>query len=78
MQESWTRVLSFVLVFLSAVHVQALPKNKGNSNTGTNVAAAATSGGITKATDGSTILDKTVQIKCASFLTWHELSINCG
>lgn len=63
------KVLSLILALAwwCAVHVEALPKNKGNSNTGTgtNVAAAAApsaSGGITKATDGSTILDKTVQI----------------
>lgn len=66
------KVLSLILALAwwCAVHVEALPKNKGNSNTGTgtNVAAAAApsaSGGITKATDGSTILDKTVQIKYA-------------
>lgn len=64
------KILSFLLAlaWLCVVYVDALPKNKGNSNTGTgtNAAAAASpsaSGGITTATDGSTILDKTVQIK---------------
>ena len=68
MYESWSRVLSCVLLFVFALSVEALPKKKGSStnggatsNTGSNAAAA--SGGVTKATDGSSILDKTVTIK---------------
>ena len=64
MQESWLRFLSVVVLGVFAAHVEALPKNRGN--TGTNAAAAAAptaSTSITKATDGSMILDKTVNIK---------------
>jgi hypothetical protein len=70
MYESWTGIVSFILLFMLALPVESLPKKKGTSttgttsNTGTNLAAGASpSGGITKATDGSTILDKTVTIK---------------
>ncbi|KAE8451355.1 hypothetical protein EG329_003984 [Mollisiaceae sp. DMI_Dod_QoI] len=62
MQGHWTRILSIALFFVFTFQVNALPKKKA---TGTNVAAAAapsSTGGITTATDGSTILDKTVQI----------------
>lgn len=52
-----------VFLFLTLlVPVNALPKkNAASSTTGTT--KAATSGGITTASDGSMILDKTVQIK---------------
>ncbi len=63
MQGHWTRILSIALFLVFTFQVNALPKKKA---TGTNVAAAAapsSTGGITTATDGSTILDKTVQIK---------------
>jgi len=72
MYESWIRIVSFVLLSFLALPVESLPKHKGTATTGTtsntkaNAAAAAPaspSGGITKATDGSTILDKTVTIK---------------
>lgn len=67
------RVLAFVLLFLFASPVDCLPKKKGtasngngNGNSAAQTAqqqAAAIPGGISKATDGSTILDKTVTIK---------------
>jgi hypothetical protein len=68
MQKPWSGIFSFFLFCLLAFQVEALPKNKGttNTNTGTKAAAAAAAAGsttITKATDGSTIMDKTVQIK---------------
>jgi hypothetical protein len=72
MYESWIRIVSFILLSFLTLPVESLPKHKGTATTGTtsntkaNAAAAAPaspSGGITKATDGSTILDKTVTIK---------------
>jgi hypothetical protein len=68
MYESWIRIVSFILLSFLALPVESLPKNKGTATTGTTSntkanAAASSSGGITKATDGSTILDKTVTIK---------------
>jgi hypothetical protein len=70
MYESWIRIVSFILLSFLALPVESLPKNKSTATTGTtsntkaNAATAASpSGGITKATDGSTILDKTVTIK---------------
>jgi hypothetical protein len=74
MYESWIRIVSFILLSFLTLPVESLPKHKGTATTGTtsntkaNAAAAAAapaspSGGITKATDGSTILDKTVTIK---------------
>lgn len=73
MQESWTRLLSVALVGFLAVGAEALPKNReaatstsntAKTGTGTGTKAAASpSSSITKATDGSTILDKTVVIK---------------
>jgi hypothetical protein len=70
MYESWIRIVSFVLLSFLALPVESLPKHKGTATTGTTsntkanaAAAASSSGGITKATDGSTILDKTVTIK---------------
>jgi hypothetical protein len=73
MYESWIRIVSFILLSFLALPVESLPKNKGTATTGTTsntkanaAAAASSSGGITKATDGSTILDKTVTIKFVS------------
>jgi hypothetical protein len=72
MYESWIRIVSFILLSFLALPVESLPKHKGTATTGTTsntkanaaaAAAASSSGGITKATDGSTILDKTVTIK---------------
>jgi hypothetical protein len=72
MYKSWNRIASFILLSFLALPVESLPKNKGTPSTGTTsntkanaaaAAAASSSGGITKATDGSTILDKTVVIK---------------
>ncbi len=76
MQESWIRFLSFALLVLFALPVESLPKRKNNAATkgnnsatkGNGAATGAAAGGvaataITQATDGSTILDKTVQIK---------------
>lgn len=66
MQESWTRILSFALFSVLALQVEALPKKKATAasggGTGTNAAAAA-SPSVSAATDGSQILDKTVNIK---------------
>ncbi|CZR55028.1 uncharacterized protein PAC_04914 [Phialocephala subalpina] len=64
MQESWTRILCFALFSVLALQVEALPKKAtaATGGTGTNVAAAA-SPSVSAATDGSQILDKTVQIK---------------
>jgi hypothetical protein len=71
MYESVIRTVSFILLFFLALPIEALPKNKGTATTGTtsiakaNAAAAVSaspSGGITKATDGSIILDKTVTL----------------
>ncbi|KAH8757415.1 hypothetical protein BGZ57DRAFT_771934 [Hyaloscypha finlandica] len=73
MHESWIRIVSFILLSFLTLPVESLPKHKGTATTGTtsntkaNAAAAAAapaspSGGTTKATDGSTILDKTVTI----------------
>lgn len=54
--------LLLFLLFTLFSSVNALPKkNAASSSTGTT--KAATSGGITTATDGSMILDKTIQIK---------------
>lgn len=66
MQESWTRILSFALLFVFALQAEALPKKKATTSqtsTSSGTKAAAASGGVTTATDGSMILDKTVQIK---------------
>ena len=77
MQNSWSRVLSLVLLFLLvALPVESLPqrRKKGGAKKGgaaTGAATGAAAGGaaaaaatkITQATDGSMILDKTVQIK---------------
>ncbi|KAK0117953.1 hypothetical protein ONS95_012265 [Cadophora gregata] len=73
MQNSWIRVLSLVfLFFLVASPVESLPqrRKKGGAAKGgaaTGAATGAAAGGaaatkITQATDGSMILDKTVQI----------------
>lgn len=73
MQNPWIRVLSLVLVFLLvALPVESLPqrKKKGGKGGATGATTGAAAGGagaaatkITQATDGSMILDKTVQIK---------------
>lgn len=75
MQDSWTRFCSFVLLLVFALQIEALPKkNKGNTAASTGATGAAAAGGITTATDGSTILDKTVQIK----YVWQlSRSLNC-
>lgn len=67
-QESLMRLITFVLILLCAVPSNALPKKKTNgaaaksSSTGSSSGAAAADG-VSTATDGSTILDKTVTIK---------------
>lgn len=70
MYGGWLRILSFLAVLLLVVSVEALPKKKtastattANTGTTTGSKAAASSGGVTTATDGSSILDKTVVIK---------------
>ncbi|KAH9209441.1 hypothetical protein DL95DRAFT_394387 [Leptodontidium sp. 2 PMI_412] len=74
MQNPWIRVVSLALLFLLvALPVESLPqrRKKGGASRGgaTGAATGATAGGaavaatkITQATDGSMILDKTVQI----------------
>lgn len=64
MQESWTRIFCLALFSVLALQVEALPKKatSATGGTGTNVAAAAAPS-VSAATDGSQILDKTVQIK---------------
>ncbi|RDL42397.1 Uncharacterized protein BP5553_02376 [Venustampulla echinocandica] len=66
---TWAGVLSFVIFLLFGLPVDALPRKKTISNTAntatSNTAAAgaaAAAGKISTATDGSTILDKTVTI----------------
>ncbi|PVH81540.1 hypothetical protein DL98DRAFT_514677 [Cadophora sp. DSE1049] len=72
MQNSWSRVLSLVLLFLLvALPVESLPQRRKKGGAATGAATGAAAGGaagaaatkITQATDGSMILDKTVQIK---------------
>lgn len=71
MQDSWTRFISFALLGFFALNVEALPrKNQASNNgaTGTTggtkaVQAAAASPSSSVAPGGTTILDKTVQIK---------------
>jgi hypothetical protein len=71
MHSPLTGVLSFLLFFAFVFSVDALPKKKSASATkattaaaaGGAVGAAAANGGVSTATDGSSILDKTVQIK---------------
>lgn len=76
MQNPWIRVVSLALLFLLvALPVESLPqrRKKGGASRGgaaTGAATGAAAGGaavaatkITQATDGSMILDKTVQIK---------------
>ncbi|TVY41824.1 hypothetical protein LSUB1_G003175 [Lachnellula subtilissima] len=66
--QSWAGVVSFLVFLLFAFPADALPKKKGQASTAstattaTGGGAAAAAGGITTATDGSTILDKTVTI----------------
>ena len=65
-QESWLRVISFVIFLLLVAPGNALPKKKATSSTTTSTTVSDTAGGsinITTATDGSTIMDKTVTIK---------------
>ncbi|KAK6582128.1 hypothetical protein PZA11_005825 [Diplocarpon coronariae] len=68
MQESWTRLLSFALLVVFALPVESAPKKKDNAATSSNGAAGGAAAGalaattVTRATDGSMILDKTVQI----------------
>ncbi|PBP25900.1 hypothetical protein BUE80_DR003137 [Diplocarpon rosae] len=66
MQEPWIRLLSFALLVVFALPVESLPKKKDNAATSSNGAAggagAVAATAITQATDGSMILDKTVQI----------------
>lgn len=61
--ESWCRALSLLLFLFLAVPIDALPKKKSAASTGGAATGAAAATTITKATDGSTILDKTVNIK---------------
>ncbi|EKD18555.1 hypothetical protein MBM_03548 [Drepanopeziza brunnea f. sp. 'multigermtubi' MB_m1] len=62
MQESWIRLFCFALLALFALPVESLPKKNGNAGAsdGSNGVAVPTT--ITQATDGSMILDKSVQI----------------
>jgi hypothetical protein len=71
---TWARPLSLLLFSLLAIPADALPKRKSPSGkassgattgaaTGATTGGATGAGGITTATDGSTILDKTVTIK---------------
>lgn len=68
--QSWIGVVSFLLLLLFAFEVDALPKKKGKASTASTATgataaggAAAAAGGVSAATDGSSILDKTVTIK---------------
>jgi hypothetical protein len=66
---SWLRAVAVLVLVCLAISVEALPKKKGatavTQNTGTTTGStkAAASSAVTTATDGSTILDKTVTIK---------------
>ncbi|TVY18252.1 hypothetical protein LARI1_G002960 [Lachnellula arida] len=70
--QSWVSVVSFLVFLLFAFPADALPKKKGQASTASTATtatgatavggAAAAAGGITTATDGSTILDKNVTI----------------
>lgn len=64
----WLKAISFIFVLL-LIPANAIPAKKGS-------AAAASSGGITTATDGSSILDKTVTIKYI-ILSLSSLKFNC-
>lgn len=76
--QSWVGVVSLIVFLLFAFPADALPKKAKTSTTSTAKSAtgakaatgatgaggaAAAAGGISTATDGSTILDKTVTIK---------------
>jgi hypothetical protein len=66
MQEPWIRVLSFILFLLSilALPDDCLAKKKSSVSATAASTAAASTGEVSTATDGSTVLDKTATIKC--------------